>query len=891
MPRWSEPVLRFLQGPGPALLLALAWPTLRTVRSGAMRHRAAPAAPTWRGDPAVRSLAALSLVGALQLLSDLVLRLADIAHWQAPADRLLGGMVVVAIVIAVRPAFERSTIERAVPAFLAGSAAMAVAWLASAPGWAAAARAGAASATSRAVLADVVLATGTLALALAIAGPAVARTVARTVARPRAVRARTAMIPHHPLVGLGMLALGSALQAIWPMPAAAALWRAGVLAAGAWIALAVLRGEAAAMRTGTAIVAQEASAALEAAVKRASTAVARTSTAVARTSSIVAGTAIALASSGRAVADGAQRRARAAWRAVRTTGARGTDAVGPGRPGASARARLALAGAMGRALGEALKELDAAVVYAGLVEDEAVRFWALTPSGALQELYRRPLTQLAAVKRALQSGDGALGSRTEARDVDDLYGHLGLPFDGPILLAAGGRPTRVVLVAGSAYGPWRRDDPAKLAASAAALAHRLAGLDEPVAPPQPAAPAATADDIARLRAEVAALHGDVARFGSRLDGIERRVEGHPVLSDALAGAAQMVPAPATSYLARVEAHQRLIEPLPWGVVVCDADGRVILANTAARRLLVGAALLPGHRIDIPGPGARTLVHSLRDASSTLQGGRVPLHAMDTVVRVEPIDRPNWRHRNRLGATLVVTTTADAAAGSESILVDLLDALRDPLVDLRLQGESLDAEVRMPVPDLMRHLAVLDGHAAGLRAVLGALAAQRSLATHRHRPELGAVDIGVLGATTERSLRDLFALRGIRFRGVRGIVPSDVTVDVRLLEHVALAVVTGAVATASWGSHLSVHVRHEAIVPGDPASAIVVVIDLLDGGLTPMTPRRLLDEATLASHPAALRVGHALAARGFPGCEAWFTRRTPEDQRVQLCLRLPVGRAA
>jgi hypothetical protein len=59
----------------------------------------------------------------------------------------------------------------------------------------------------------------------------------------------------------------------------------------------------------------------------------------------------------------------------------------------------------------------------------------------------------------------------------------------------------------------------------------------------------------------------------------------------------------------------------------------------------------------------------------------------------------------------------------------------------------------------------------------------------------------------------------------------------------------------------------------------------------MTPRRLLDEATLASHPAALRVGHALAARGFPGCEAWFTRRTPEDQRVQLCLRLPVGRAA
>lgn len=884
MPRWSEPVLRLLQGPGPALLLALAWPTLRTLRSGAERNGAAPSAPTWRDDPAARSLAALSSVGALQLLSDLVLRLPDRAHWQAPVDRLLGGVVVIAIVVAARPVLRRSAIARAVPAFVAGSAVLAVAWLASAPGWAAAARTGAASAASRAVLADVMLATGTLALALAVAGPAIARTVARTVVRPRAGGAHTAPIPTHAVVCLGLLALGSALQAVWPMPGAAALWRAGVLAAGAWIAAAILRRQAAAIRTGTATVAQACIVALEAAATR-------TSTAVALMSSIVAGAAASLARSGRAVADGARGQARTSWRAVRAAGARGAGAVGPGRPGGSARARLALAGAVGRALGEALKELDAAVVYAGLVEDEAVRFWALTPSGALQELYRRPLAQLAAVKRALQSGDGALGSRTEARDVDDLYGHLGLPFDGPILLAAGGRPARVVLVAGSAYGPWRRDDPAKLAASAASLALRLAGLDEPVAPPQPAAPAATADDIARLRAEVAALHGDVARFGSRLDGIERRVEGHPVLSDALAGAAQMVPAPATSYLARVEAHQRLIEPLPWGVVVCDADGRVILANTAARRLLVGAALLPGHRIDIPGPGARTLVHSLRDASSTLQGGRVPLHAMDTVVRVEPIDRPNWRHRNRLGATLVVTTTADAAAGGESVLVDLLDALRDPLVDLRLQGESLDAEVRMPVPDLMRHLAVLDGHAAGLRAVLGALAAQRSLATHRHRPELGAVDIGVLGATTERSLRDLFALRGIRFRGVRGIVPSDVTVDVRLLEHVALAVVTGAVATASWGSHLSVHVRHEAIVPGDPASAIVVVIDLLDGGLTPMTPRRLLDEAALASHPAALRVGHALAARGFPGCEAWFARRTPEDQRVQLCLRLPVGRAA
>lgn len=898
-------VAEWLSGPGPALGLA----TLSAAVAFAPGRLAAWPRPGRTAARAASTLAALAVVAAAATAAPFVLAAAGQSAWQAPAERLFAILALCAVAAVAADGDQGSRRPRALPSTLAGAAAArrrrsvplalaAVAgatWLAVAPGWAAAVRAGEAAALSHAVLSDMALAAAALVLAAA-------------TARRTAKGAPTAV----PV--LGALALGSACQALWPAAAAAPLWRAGLVAAGAAAAVDALPAGAAhvlarlALRAVVAVGLPRLRAALAVGARRRAAgavtaqaaaagrrglgrATGLTTTALGRATSAIDRLA---ASAGRLVAaarDAAAGAARAVGTAHRSIGRRSGRRADRHRAADSARARLALAGALADALHGALSELDAAVVFAGLIDGEQVQFWALTPSGALQELYRRPLNQLAAVRRTLLSGAAAFGSRTEARDIDDLYQHLGLPYGGPALAAAGGRPARVVLIAGSGYGPWRRDDPARLADAAAYLADRLTEIDAPpplatVAPP----PAAVVEDVARLEAALAALHAEVAQVAARLDGVERRLDGQAAVT-AAAGPGQLAPSPAASYLARLETFQRLFEPLPWGLVVADAGGRVVLANTAARRLLVGSALLPGHRIDIPTPGARMLVGALRDPASTLHGSRIALAPLDAVVRVEPIEPPHERHRRRLGATLAIATAADAAARGEADLVDLLEALRDPLVDLRIQGESLEAEVQIPSPDLLRHLTVLDGHVAGLRAVLGALVARRRLSLRRHIADVGAIDLGHLGATTELELRDLFALRGIRFRGVRGDVPPGVALDVGLLEQVAMAMVAGVVSTASWGSHLSVQLRHEPDPSGRPGGAVVVEVDLLDGGLTPIRQRAVLDAAALDAHTAALRVSQTLAHAGFPGCEAWFSRRQPTDQRLQLCLRVPVGAAA
>lgn len=879
--RMPETAARLLDGPGPILLLALAWPTLAAIR----RRSAAGTPSTGRAD--ARLLAGISLAAALALPADVILRLPAAAAWQAPFDRLFGGLFVSAVALAALPPSFDAQLGRAarrmnramssraagairrdpravVPAAAAALAVTALAvWLLNAAAWAAAVRSGGAAADARAVVADVVLAAGALVLALSAMRPA-----------PASARAT--------LPVLGSLALGSALQALWPMPGPASLWRVGLLAAGACAVLAA---------AGEWRVDRERASATVGGGARRSTRDARGAwrTADGRIRAAAAGAIPAL--------DRTLRRGRSlVVRQAARVAARFMVAFYTARTemrrtavGLSARARLALARTVGDALGAVVDDLDAAVACVGLIEADVVRFWALTPPGTLQELYGRPLAQLPTLRRTLRSGTVALLGRAEARDVDELYARLGSAVDGPILLTTCGRPAQAVLIAGRAGGPWRREDADRLSARAELLAARLTELGDTAAAPA-APPAASADEVGQLRAVVAAMHAELSQYGARLESVERRLDGHTATPDGYASVGLLVPSPTASYLARLETYQRLLEPLPWGLVVVDADGRVLLANSAARRLLVGAALLPGHRIDIPGPGARTLLHALRDPASSLAGTRIVLPTLDAVIRVESIDRPNWRHRNRLGATMVVATAAEAAAGGEHNLVDLLEALRDPLVDLRIQGESIDGAVRMPSGDLMRHLAVLDGHAAALRAILGALMARRRLAAAQRPPELAALDPADLGAATERSLRDLFELRGIRFRGVRGSIPDEVKVDRSTLEQVALAVVVGAATTASWGSHLSVQLSHEP----DPAGgedAIVVVVDMLDGGLTPMTQRLTLDAEALARHPAALRVAHALAQQGFPGFQAWFTRRTPEDQRLQLCLRVPVRRAA
>ncbi|MEO8082792.1 MAG: PAS domain-containing protein [Ardenticatenales bacterium] len=884
-----ETAARLLDGPGPILLLALAWPTLAAVRRWRSAGGTSPVDATSAvGRADARLLAGISLAAALILPLDIALGLPALAAWQAPLDRLFGGLFVGSVVLAVLPS--RAQARRAARLALRRSAridvrdprtvtlavlfalavpALAV-WSVTAATWAGGDRTGAASAEARAILADVALAAGALVLALAAAR--------------RAGASARATLPV-----LGALALGSALQALRPMPGPALLWRIGLLAAGASAALAAA-GEA-----GLRDRRRDGADGMPGGRWYDGLDGAAVAGRFARWSGALLERALAAVT---AALGRAGRRARAfvgvlaARVATRLMVLLFTARTGMRRTAnsRSARARLALARTVGGVLSSAIDDLDAAVAYVGLLEGDVVRFWALTPSGALQELYGRPLSQLPTLRRTLRTGTVTLLGRAEARDVDDLFGQLDLGVDGPILLTPCGRPAQAVLVAARGSSPWRRADADRLCALADTLASRLSELGDAAAAPSAAPPVASADEVGQLRAVVAAMHADLSQYGARLEGLERRLDGQTAAPDGFASAGLLVPSPAASYLARLETYQRLLEPLPWGLVVADADGRVLLANSAARRLLVGSALLPGHRLDIPGPGARTLVHSLRDPSSALTGTRVVLQTLDAVLRVESIDRPNWRHRNRLGATLVVATAAEAAAGGEHNLVDLLEALRDPLVDLRIQGESIDGAVRMPSADLMRHLAVLDGHAAALRAILGALMARRRLAANQAPPELAPLDLGALGATTERSLRDLFELRGIRFRGVRGSIPDDVRIDRGTLEQVALAVVVGAATKASWGSHLSVQLRHEPDTAGRD-DAIVVVVEMVDGGLTPMTQRLTLDAEALARHPAALRVAHALALQGFPGFQAWFTRQAPDDQRLQLCLRVPVRRAA
>ncbi len=902
-----QSVAGWLDGLGPALGLALLWAAAALAPGrwanwrARSRSRTVATRPTTAPPGLLATLAPATLPAALALaavgwvVADVVAArawgggTATALGWRAPVDRLGAGLAMAAAWAAARPW------DRRAAAPLAGGVAAVTAaalWLGAAPPGA-----GGAAVLDRAVLVDVALA----AVALVLAGAA---------ARPPGPRS-PGVVPV-----LGVLAFGSACQSLWPAAGPALWWRAGLVAAGAVAAAATLppAARAAGMRTALRAAAWLGTPRLRALLEVAS-AWRRTASAASPVGSTapvdrharsfveraagladgLAGLAAGVGAAGAARVAAAAGGLRRALAALADVGRRIGPALRPRRgdrprPADSARARLALAGALADGLHGVLTQLDAAVVFAGLIEGDQVQFWALTPSGALHELYRRPLEQLPALRRTLLSGAAAFGGRTEARDIDDLYQHLGLPYDGPALAAAGGRPARLVLLAGSGFGPWRRDDPALLAAAASGLAGRLAEIAAPAVVPAPA-PAVAAEDVAQLQSALAALHVEVAQLAARLDGVERRLDGPP--ATVAAGTAGLTPSPAASYLARLETFQRLFEPLPWGIVVADTEGRVVLANTASRRLLVGAALLPGHRVDLPGPGARTLVTALRDPASALRGTRVALAALDTVVRVEPIEWPGEHHRRRLGATLVVATTADAAARGEADLVDLLEALRDPLVDLRIQGETLEAEVRMPAPDLLRHLTVLDGHVAGLRAVLGALAARRSLALRRHVADIGALDVGQLGATTELSLRDLFALRGIRFRGIRGSVPPGLTLDVRLLEQVALAMVAGVATTASWGSHLSVQLRHE-VVPGAggaPRDTVLVEVDLLDGGRTAIRQRAALDAAALAAQPAALRVSQSLASAGFPGCEAWFSRRQPNDQRLQLCLRVPVPTAA
>ncbi|MFN8423174.1 MAG: hypothetical protein U0470_07185 [Anaerolineae bacterium] len=134
----------------------------------------------------------------------------------------------------------------------------------------------------------------------------------------------------------------------------------------------------------------------------------------------------------------------------------------------------------------------------------------------------------------------------------------------------------------------------------------LALGDTAAAPAAP--PAASADEVGQLRAVVAAMHAELSQYGARLESVERRLDGQTSTPDGYASVGLLTVANGV-----VPGAARGRPPTPARAAALGARrrrrgrARALGELPAARRLLVGAALLPGHRIDIPGPGARTVL--------------------------------------------------------------------------------------------------------------------------------------------------------------------------------------------------------------------------------------------------------------------------------------------
>lgn len=381
-----------------------------------------------------------------------------------------------------------------------------------------------------------------------------------------------------------------------------------------------------------------------------------------------------------------------------------------------------------QALFEAVGRLSAEPALFCLVsEDGELTVWGVARRGeGSRRLGELPLSAHPTVAKALGAG---LSLRTNqlAADVSQLYGLMGIHTDGPVLLQpVRATSSRGVLIVGRRAGRWHEADHAALAALAGRAARRLDALDAPTAE----------DQIEHVFDVIETQTESVTRLARIVEGLSERL-----------GSLETV-RPADSALAvdadldgRVLQYEMALEALPWGILVCDAEGCLIFGNGASWRLLALEGVRPGQPAGELFPDAERIGVALERCARRAGQSGAPVEALfdSPALRVELEPLHDAKH-GYLGAVAVIRPRAADDLGVEAeVMVALAEALRSPITCILGYSNLLSHGTGLSQDQLDRYLQRIDANLARMQVHLENLVTVMEMGGDRHHLHPVGVD--------------------------------------------------------------------------------------------------------------------------------------------------------
>lgn len=335
------------------------------------------------------------------------------------------------------------------------------------------------------------------------------------------------------------------------------------------------------------------------------------------------------------------------------------------------------------------------------------------------------------------------------------------------------------------------------------------------------------------------------RLGRQITGLVRDDDHHSALAGreitelaaALSVERDRARARETSAAAELKRLRAVLDAIQDGIIVSDANRRVILANLAAQRML-------GLASGTPDAGAIALLPPI-ESSRDLQARSRSLHSYSA---------PLADSGDSAGVVTVLHDATEEQEGERlksEFLSVVSHELQTPLTAIISSADLLiEGEPGQLTPEQLRFVNAIRRNGHRLMTLVSDLLDVTRLEAGRVELDLQPVDLGVLARSAVRSLANLFEQRS---QAVEVVVADGVPPalgDRRRLEQILSNLLANAGQYTPVGSQIRVEVR--SVEPACQPGRVMLVVADNGPGISPSDQARIFDKFYRGSAAAARR---------------------------------------
>jgi two-component system phosphate regulon sensor histidine kinase PhoR len=278
--------------------------------------------------------------------------------------------------------------------------------------------------------------------------------------------------------------------------------------------------------------------------------------------------------------------------------------------------------------------------------------------------------------------------------------------------------------------------------------------------------------------------------------------------------------------------QILVDTLPDPILAADAQGKIILLNAPATRLL---SLAPEQALN------QKLIGAVSDEQivqlyEAIAGARSPLGALNREIHlVRNGQRQTYQAvatRTIGGGALLVLRDVSTLAGAVQMKTDFVanasHELRTPITAIKIAFETLREVYREDVGQSERCILVIDGHLKRLEEMLRDLLDLSRVESPDLQPHVAVAKTADLLGVLRSTMGALARQKNIELRlGEEPDTPSEIHTDSRLFNLVVKNLVENSIKFTPAGGKVTVTIRRDG---GDAAAPETITLVVADTGI-------------------------------------------------------------